>query len=96
MELVVGGQNYYFSASLNDAEAVVNALWEYHNQHGDFPPKLDSLGMSEEQLWGQWHLRYIRPTAENASPILRYPVTYMFFDAFTYNFATQQWMYEAD
>ncbi len=82
---------YYHVAARQDADMVVVAVLRYQADHSKFPETLQAAGLKDEP--SAWRIRYL---FKDGRPYLFYPVTYIVFDTYRYDFESKAWVYGAN
>ena len=73
----------------NMAESLSAQVLHYYSQHGDYPKNIESLSI---KIKGLDKVKVIY-NKHQGKPFLAYPVTWIGFDLYEFNFETKKWDY---
>ena len=90
--VVAGLHTRYYQQARQSADALVAAVMEYKQQHGEYPASEAALGIPDAAS-GIQHASY---HLVDGKPSVTYASTFQMFGSYTYNFETRQWDYFAD
>jgi chromate transport protein ChrA len=90
--VVAGLHARYYRQARQSADAVVAAVMQYKQQHGEYPASEAALGIAIEPA-GIEHATYL---LKDGKPGVTYASTFRIFGSYSYNFETRQWDYYAD
>jgi hypothetical protein len=91
---IVAIQFYYATSARAAANDALQLVRDYKGKYGHYPDTLEEAGAKVGPYGGRWRLIYARE--QNGAPTLMYPVTWVIFDMYDYNFESGQWIYLAD
>lgn len=82
----------------NQAQDIADRVQHYADDHGHYPPSLQSIGTSKELKEGTLtRFSYVLPDNKehDAQPAFFYPSTYVAFETENYDFKTRRWEHDS-
>jgi hypothetical protein len=93
--ITVSGIHYYHSKLTHENALYVSGVIEaYKSNHGNYPPNLEAIGLTKEQL--RKLLGVSGYNVQNGEPMLFYGSPITVFDKYFYNFKESKWHYVPD
>ncbi len=81
---------YLHQTTRNLAQDVANSVIAYQEKNGNYPNDYEMLGYDKKELH-KHYLFYKYPNKNNQYPMLVYSKTWIPFEAYYFDFKTQQW-----
>ena len=76
------------------AQMVVNAILDYHRSHGSYPPDIQTIGYSKDDLRSMIGMNGY--SFNQNKPNFYYASTYMIFETESYDFSKREWQHNYD
>jgi len=86
---------YYYTSARAAGDYAERLVSAYRARHGTYPDTLEEAGWTLGAYGGRWRIVYQGHGADK-DPMLMYPVTWVIFDMYDYDFKTGQWEYLPD
>ncbi len=80
-------------SSRQDADFVVSKVMEFKAKNGFYPANLAEAGLDTDHFKNEWEIWY---NTKQGGPFLSYPLTFVPFNMYHYDFEKQKWVHIPD